>query len=110
MRLLPNGIRLHTALVRRLAGRPFAYLGINCDENRAVVQRVVSRQGLNWRSWFDGGSEGGRIQQKWQIDAFPTTYVLDHKGIIRFKGVRGEKLEEAVSALLRECEGDATKR
>jgi hypothetical protein len=24
--------------------------------------------------------------------------------------VRGEKLEEAVSVLLRECEGDATKR
>jgi thiol-disulfide isomerase/thioredoxin/tetratricopeptide (TPR) repeat protein len=99
-----------SALVQRLAGRPFAYLGINCDDDRAVVNRVINRHGLTWRSWYDGGSEGGRIQRQWQIEAFPTTFVLDQKGVIRFKGLRGEKLAEAVEKLLREAEGDATKK
>ena len=31
-------------------------------------------------------------------------YVLDHKGVIRFKGVRGEKMTEAVEQLLGEME------
>jgi peroxiredoxin len=92
------------ALVKRLEGRPFQYLGINCDDDRAVVAGVVSRQGLNWRSWYDGGSEGGRIMRQWQIDSFPSTFVLDHKGIIRHKGLRGEPLAAAVEKLLRECE------
>jgi peroxiredoxin/tetratricopeptide (TPR) repeat protein len=97
------------ALVERLAGKPFAYLGINCDDDRSVVNRVVSRHGLNWKSWYDGGSEGGRIQRQWQIEAFPTTYILDHKGVIRYKRLRGEKLAEAVEGLLKEMEGDKTK-
>jgi tetratricopeptide (TPR) repeat protein/thiol-disulfide isomerase/thioredoxin len=97
-------------LVQRLAGRPFVYLGINCDDDRTVVNRVVSRNSLNWRSWYDGGSEGGRIQRQWQIEGFPSTFVLDHKRVIRFKGLRGERLAEAVEVLLREVEGDATKK
>jgi thiol-disulfide isomerase/thioredoxin/tetratricopeptide (TPR) repeat protein len=98
------------SLVQRLAGKSFAYLGINCDDDRAVVKRVVDRHGLTWRSWYDGGSEGGRIQRQWQIDSFPTVFVLDRKGVIRFKGLRGEKLVEAVETLLREADADATKK
>jgi thiol-disulfide isomerase/thioredoxin len=97
-------------LVERLRDRPFALLGINCDEDREVVKRVVQRQRLNWRSWFDGGGAGRRIQQRWQIEAFPTVYVLDHKGVIRHKGVRGPKLEEAVMTLLAEKEGKGSRR
>ena len=31
-------------------------------------------------------------------------YVLDHKGVIRFKNVRGEKMDAAVDELLAEIE------
>jgi tetratricopeptide (TPR) repeat protein/peroxiredoxin len=98
------------ALVKRLEGRPFQYLGINCDDDRAVVVRVVNRQGLNWRSWYDGGSEGGRIMRQWQIDSLPSTFVLDHKGIIRYKGLRGKDLGSVVEQLLRERDGEEKKK
>jgi tetratricopeptide (TPR) repeat protein/peroxiredoxin/predicted Ser/Thr protein kinase len=93
------------ALVKKLQGRPFVYLGINCDDDRAVAVSVVEKQGLNWRSWYDGGSEGGRIMRQWQIDSLPSTFVLDHKGVIRHKGLRGKDLASVVEGLLRECEG-----
>jgi thiol-disulfide isomerase/thioredoxin len=92
------------ALVKRLEGRPFAFLGINCDEDREVVKGVVRRQGLNWRSWYDGGPTGGQIRRQWQIYRFPTVYVLDAKGIIRHKDLRGKALEDAVDRLLNEHE------
>ena len=38
----------------------------------------------------------------WQVDRFPTVYVLDSKGVIRYKGVRGQELEAAVEELLTE--------
>ena len=34
--------------------------------------------------------------------SWPTIYVVDHKGVIRYKNVREEKMDEAVDALLAE--------
>jgi thiol-disulfide isomerase/thioredoxin len=38
------------SLVRRLQGKPFALLGVNCDNERDVVKEVIAREGLTWRS------------------------------------------------------------
>jgi thiol-disulfide isomerase/thioredoxin len=90
-------------LVTRLKARPFALLGVNCDEDRAEIRRVVDKEKLNWKSWWDGGTER-KISTPWQVTSFPTIYVLDHKGVIRYKGVRGQRLDAAVNHLLKECE------
>src|SRR5262249_45035233 len=44
-------------LVARLKARPFALLGVNCDEDRAEIRRVVKKEKLDWKSWWDGGTE-----------------------------------------------------
>jgi thiol-disulfide isomerase/thioredoxin/tRNA A-37 threonylcarbamoyl transferase component Bud32 len=89
-------------LVKRLKGQPFALLGINCDDDRAEVRRVVQKQQLSWPSWWDGGRAGGRITKQWQIESFPRIFVLDPKGVIRYKDVRGADLDAAVDQLLKE--------
>ena len=86
----------------RMKNRPFALLGINCDEDRKLVNQVIAKQNLNWRSWHDG--RRGPICQEWQINAFPTIYVLDHKGVIRHQNLRGKALDDAVERLVREAE------
>jgi stalled ribosome alternative rescue factor ArfA len=40
--------------------------------------------------------------EKYQVRFYPTIYVLDAKGVIRYKHVRGEKMDKAVEALLKE--------
>jgi hypothetical protein len=88
-------------LVKRLEDYPFALVGINSDsEERYRKERP--EWGVTWPSFFDGGSTGGPIASKWGIDGWPTIYVLDHEGKIRYEGVRGEKMDEAVDSLLRE--------
>jgi thiol-disulfide isomerase/thioredoxin/tRNA A-37 threonylcarbamoyl transferase component Bud32 len=93
-------------MVERLKDRPFALLGVNCDDNKSDVLRDIQRQGISWRSWWDGGQGDLRIAKKWQVTAFPTIYVLDHKGIIRYRytGLCGPELDHAVEELLKECE------
>ena len=44
------------------------------------------------------------ISARWDVHTWPTIYVIDHKGVIRFKNVRREKLDNAVDALLDEVE------
>src|SRR6476620_11819945 len=93
------------SLVKRLEGKPFALLGINSDSDREKLKEVMRKEQIAWRSWWDGGSTGGPIASRWNVHGWPTVYVLDAKGVIRYKNVREKALDEAVDALLREANG-----
>ena len=91
------------SLVKRLEGKPFVLLGVNSD-SKERVRRAVKKENITWRSWWDGGSTDGPIAKAWNVKGWPTIYVLDRDGIIRYRNVRGKALDEAVNALLRERE------
>src|SRR5579864_870464 len=92
------------SLVKRLADKPFALLGINSDSDKDKLKKHMEEENITWRSWFDGGTIGGPIAKKWNVNGWPTTYVLDEKGIIRYKNVRDDQMEKAVDGLLKEME------
>jgi thiol-disulfide isomerase/thioredoxin len=93
-------------LMHRFKNRPFALLGINCDDDRDAICQTVARKGLSWPSWWDSGPDGGRIQRDWHIGGYPSIWVLDHKHFIRFKDVRGKELDDAVEKLVKEAEDE----
>ena len=90
------------SLVKRLEGQPFVLLGVNSDRDREALKKVMKKQGITWRSFWNGGSTQGSISSAWNVRGWPTIYVLDHKGVIRYKNVRGERMDEAVDKLLAE--------
>jgi thiol-disulfide isomerase/thioredoxin len=98
-------------LLQRLRDKPFALVGVNCDDDREAVRGAVQRKKLNWQSWYDGGAEGGRLCREWHVNGFPTMWVLDHKGVIRFTftGLPGSQLDDAVMQLLHELEKERSK-
>ena len=91
------------SLVKKLEGKPFVILGVNSDPKEHLKQ-VIKKESMTWRSWWDGGDTEGPIQKAWNIHSWPTTFVLDGKGVIRFKDVRDQQMEDAVEALLKEME------
>jgi hypothetical protein len=94
------------SLVKRFADKPFVLLGVNSDESREDVKMIVEKEQLTWRSWWDGGSTEGPIQASYNVQHWPTIYVLDHKGVIRYIDVRERELDEAIEKLLAEMEKD----
>lgn len=92
--------------MERLKDKPFALLGINSDTKERLL-KTIEKEKMTWRSWWDGGNTGGPIATKWNVRSWPTIYVLDPKGVIRFKGVRGEAMDKAVDALLEEMGEEA---
>jgi thiol-disulfide isomerase/thioredoxin len=88
-------------MVERLADKPFAMLGVNSDQDREELKKFLADENIGWQMWFDGGT-GGPISTRWNVHAWPTIYVLDAEGKIRFKNVRGEALERAVHELMEE--------
>jgi hypothetical protein len=98
------------SLVKRLEGKPFALIGINSDANRDNLKEVMEQEQITWRSFWDGGSTNGPIATRWNVSGWPTIYVLDHKGVIRYRDVREHAMDEAVDALLKEAEkGDSSR-
>ena len=92
------------SLVKRLDGKPFVLLGINSDSDREQLKETLVEEQITWRSWWDSGSVTGPIQTTWQIPIRPTIYVLDARGVIRFKDVKDKALDDAVEKLLAELE------
>ncbi len=88
------------SLVKRLEGKPFALLGINSDQDRLSTLQRCRSEGVIWRNWFDG--EEGPIAAAWNIRVYPAIYVLDHKGVIRFKNLSGEAMDKALDKVVDE--------
>jgi hypothetical protein len=95
------------SLVKRLEDKPFALLGINSDVDKDELKKAMEKEHITWRSFWNG-PEGtsGPISTKWNVRSWPTIYVVDAKGLIRFKNVRGEAMDKAVDMLLAEMEKD----
>ncbi|MBM3987943.1 MAG: TlpA family protein disulfide reductase [Planctomycetes bacterium] len=91
------------ALVERLKDKPFALIGINSDGDAAAVRKLLAEQGITWRNAVDVSTEGPWARA-WNVSGWPTIYVLDSKGVIRFRDVRDAELEAAVNELLAELE------
>jgi peroxiredoxin len=87
-------------------GKPFAILGVNSDSKLEVAQKSKKDNRLDYRAWWDGYVEkkntDGPIAEAWNVTGWPTIYVLDTKGVIRFVNLRNEDVLKAVSQLLRE--------
>jgi hypothetical protein len=92
------------SLVKKMEGKPFVILGINSDADRTALKKALAAEHLTWRSWWDGGSTDGPIATKWNVRGWPTTYVLDRRGVIRYKQVLGPELDKAVDTLVNEGE------
>jgi hypothetical protein len=91
------------SLVARFANRPFVILGVNSDVDRNHIKEAIAREGITWRSWWADGV-GGAIPQLYQIERWPTLYLLDGRGVIRFAQLHGQALEDAIEILVREIE------
>ena len=78
---------------------------MNSDADREATKQVVQEYDLTWRSFWNGGSTAGPISSAWNVNVWPTVYVIDHEGVIRWKSVRGRKvrtedLDETIAALV----------
>ena len=92
------------SLVKQLADKPFALIGVNSDRDRENLKNVMKEKNITWRSFWNGpAGTRGPISTEWGVRSWPTIYVIDVDGKIRYKNVRGKQMDEAITALLKEA-------
>jgi thiol-disulfide isomerase/thioredoxin len=89
-------------LVKKLEGKKFALISISADAKKETLTNFLKKEPMPWVHWWNG-TPGG-ILEDWDVQYFPTIYVLDHKGVIRYKDVRNEEMDKAVMTLLKEMD------
>jgi hypothetical protein len=92
--------------VKQLREKPFALLGVHgLDYTPKKLKAVIEKEKLNWRS-----VSSRAVATVWSARGTPTYYVIDPKGVIRFKwvGYPGAKvIDTALEELLKEVETKA---
>lgn len=94
------------SLLKQFDKKPFAIVGVNTDANRDRIKEILAKENVGWRSFWDRAPEGP-ISSRWNIEGFPTMFLIDHAGILVGKVVVydgkifGEVLMDRSSELLR---------
>jgi peroxiredoxin len=85
--------------------QPLTLLSVNSDRDVELAKKAKAARGLNFRSFWDGGGEQsthGPIASAWGVVGWPTTYIIDADGIIRFVNLRQEDLLKGVKQVMTE--------
>ena len=91
------------SLVRILADKPFAIVGINSDKSPTIHKDACVPKNISWRSFMNVQGDQ-KISDKWQVVGWPTTYLIDKDGVIRYKNLRGSALDRALEVLMAEMD------
>ena len=70
------------SLVEKYKDQPFVILGVSIDSDVGKLRATEAQQHVTWRSWWD---ETGAINRAWRVRGFPTLYIIDSQGTIRWR-------------------------
>jgi peroxiredoxin len=90
-------------LLEKFGSAPVVVLGVDSSTNLDAALRAKRDNGLTYRSWWDGDgvrNNHGPIATTWNVVGWPTVYVIDAQGVIRFIDVRKNMLIDAVGQLV----------
>ncbi|RZL61379.1 MAG: redoxin domain-containing protein [Pedobacter sp.] len=79
----------------------FDILGISLDTDKAAWLGAVKADGLAWNQVSELKDFNGETVKKYQVQAIPTSYIIDPTGKIAAKNLRGEELEAFLAKTLR---------
>lgn len=87
-------------LMEKYREDPVVMLGVNSDSKLETIREAkASGEAPPYRTWWDG-STFGPISMAWDIWAWPSTFILDADGVVRYVGKRQDDMIEAVGELL----------
>ncbi|MVN90637.1 TlpA disulfide reductase family protein [Mucilaginibacter aquatilis] len=92
----PNLVKTYAAF----KDKGFAVVGIALDDNKAQWLKAVKDDKLTWENLCDLRGDKNRAALTYGINAVPTNYLINDKGIIVAKNLRGKALDDKLKELL----------
>jgi len=93
---LPNIL----ATYKKYHDQGFEVIGISLDVDRQQLEKFLKIQQMTWPQYNDGKFWDTKLVLKYGVTQLPSTYLVDGRGIIIAKELRGDALEAAVAKAL----------
>ena len=104
LELLPSKL----AAYKKYQHLGFDVVGISADFDRSDLEAVVEQRNIPWPQYYNSAGTTNAAITKFGIKHFPTTWLVDKKGIIRYISAARD-METKIEALLGEgAVGDAS--
>jgi peroxiredoxin len=82
--------------------RGFDVVGVTLDDDPAAVREFLKEHPVPWRQIVNAEEKDKEsdIVNRYRVDRIPATFLIDREGKVRRIDLRGERLDQAVGALL----------
>jgi len=87
--------------LRKLPTSDVVFIGVSLDENREALDAMMQRLDITWPTHFDGNGWEGELVRSLGINAIPTLWLVDKRGILRSLNAR-EHFNTSLRLLQRE--------
>lgn len=97
---MPNVV----AVYDRYHDQGFEIIGVSLDKEDAAdtIRATMAEQGMKWRQVYDGKYWEAELARLNNIQSIPATFLIDRKGVVRYRNLRGAELERRVRELVAE--------
>ena len=92
----PNVVKVYN----KYKAKNFDIIGISLDTDKAAWLGAVKADGLTWTHVSELKDFNGETVKKYQVQAIPTSYLIDPTGKIVAKNLRGEELDAFLAKTL----------
>lgn len=76
-------------------------VGLNFDDSRAAVEKLIAKEKIAWPNYFDGKGWENKYGAQFKIVSLPTLWLIDKKGTLRELNAH-ENTREKIEKLLAE--------
>ena len=92
----PNVVRLH----QKYKDKGFDVLSVSLDQDKKAWLRAIEADGMEWNHVSDLKKWESSVVPVYRISSIPMTFLLDEKGIIVAKDLRGADLEKKLASII----------
>lgn len=79
----------------------FEIIGVSLDDKKAPWLEAIKKDGLPWIHVSDLKGWQNEVAKEYGVIAVPQNFLIDPNGVIIAKNLRGEKLDEILSSLIK---------
>jgi thiol-disulfide isomerase/thioredoxin len=84
----------------KFRSKGFEIYGVSLDEDRASWQKAIVKDKVSWLQVIDPGGWNTPTARQWNIEALPTSYLIDREGRLIAMDLTGKELEKVLKEML----------
>jgi peroxiredoxin len=97
-----NSNKVLTKIYPKYKAKGFEIFGVSIDDDKNKWKNAIKKDKIEWLQVNDGGGWDAQTAVKWNINAIPTSYLVDKNGRLLAMDLEGRDLEKALKDLLKD--------